>query len=87
MAGVVTPEWLAKRGGVLRPATTGGAWLVLVDNSPQYRLVPVPAAGKYGCDITQTVNGRRLQDSGAHASAEDAIRGGLEELRKVLGWN
>jgi hypothetical protein len=86
MAGVATPDWLAKRGGVLEPSATGGASLVLLENSPQYRLVPVPAAGKYGCAVTQTVNGRRLEGGGTYPSIEDAIRGGLEDLRKVLGW-
>ncbi len=86
MAGVTTPDWLAKRGGVLQPSATGSSWLVLLDNSPQYRLVPVPAAGKYGCEVIETVNGRRLERNGTYPSREDAIRGGLEDLRKALGW-
>jgi len=86
MAGVATPDWLAKRGGALQASTKEGTWLVLLENSPQYRLVPIPAAGKYGCEVTQTVNGRRLEGSGTYAGSEDAIRGGLEDLRKALGW-
>ena len=86
MAGVTTPDWLAKRGGVLEPSALTGTWLVLLDGSPQYRLVPVPAAGKYGCQVTQTVNGRRLEGNSTYPSVEDAIRGGLEDLRKALGW-
>jgi hypothetical protein len=86
MAGVATPDWLAKRGGVLQGSTNGSAWLVLLDNSPQYRLVPVPVGGKYGCEVTQTVNGRRLEGTGTYPSIEEAIRGGLEDLRKALGW-
>lgn len=86
MAQVATPDWLAKRGGVLQPSTKEGTWLVLLENSPQYRLVPVPAAGRYACDVTQTVNGRRLEGSGTYPSIEEAIRGGLEDLRKALGW-
>lgn len=86
MAGVTTPDWLAKRGGVLQRSTKPDTWLVFLDNSPQYRLVPVPAAGKYGCDVTQTVNGRRLEGNGRYPSVDDAVRGGLEDLRKALGW-
>jgi hypothetical protein len=86
MAGVTTPDWLAKRGGVLQPSSTGSSWLVLLDNSPQYRLVSVPAAGKYGCEVIETVNGRRLERNGTYPCREDAIRGGLEDLRKALGW-
>jgi hypothetical protein len=32
------------------------------------------------------INGRRLDSGTIHPTAEDAYRGGLEELRKVLGW-
>jgi hypothetical protein len=86
MVGVVTPDWLAKRGGVLQPSTKEGTWLVLLDNSPQYRLVPIPMAGRYGCEVTRTVDGRRLEGSGTYPSLESAMRGGLEDLRKALGW-
>jgi hypothetical protein len=86
MTGVATPDWLAKRGGILQPSSTEGTWLVLLDHSPQYRLVPVPAAGKYSCQVMQTVSGRRLEGSGAYPSIEEAIRGGLEDLRRSLGW-
>jgi hypothetical protein len=86
MAGVTTPDWLAKHGGVLERSNRGDAWLVLLDHSPQYRLVPVPAAGKYSCQVMQTVNGRRLEGGGTYPSVEDAVRGGLEDLRKALGW-
>ena len=86
MAGVTTPDWLAKRGGVLQPSTLADTWLVLLEGSPQYRLVPVPAAGKHSIQVTQTVNGRRLEGNGTYPSVEDAIRGGLEDLRQALGW-
>jgi hypothetical protein len=86
MAVVATPDWLTKRGGVLQGSTQAGTWLVVLDGSPQYRLVPIPAAGKYSCQVTQTVNGRRLEGNGTYPSREDAVRGGLEDLRKSLGW-
>jgi hypothetical protein len=86
MASVATPAWLAKRDGVLQASTQGDRYLVLLDNSPQYRLVAVPAAGKHACEVTRTVDGRRLEGSGIYPSIDDAIRGGLEDLRKALGW-
>lgn len=86
MAGVATPEWLAKRGGSLREATDGRSWIVLLDQEPRYRLEPIPAAGKYSCAVTETVNGRRLEGGGTYASVEDAVLGGLEDLRKFVGW-
>jgi hypothetical protein len=83
---VQTPDWLTRRGGELRAGVGGQSWLVFFDNEPQYRLEPVPVAGKYGCKITQTINGRMIPSAGTYATAEDAIRGGLEDLRKALGW-
>jgi hypothetical protein len=86
MASVATPDWLSKRGGRLQASANGATWLVLLDSSPQYRLVPMPAGGKYGCEVTQTINGRRLEHNGTYSSIDDALRGGLEDLRKALGW-
>ena len=83
---LTTPEWLARRGGELRAHVDGRSWAVLLDGEPQYLLVPTPAAGKYSCQVTQTINGKRLDRGGAYPSAEDAIRAGLEELRNGLGW-
>ncbi len=83
---VTTPDWLRKRGGAVRKASTGTSWLVFIDGQPQYRLVPIPAAGKHSCEVTQTVDGRRLDSGGIYSTADDAIRGGLEDLRKSLGW-
>jgi hypothetical protein len=86
MASVTAPEWLTRRGGVLRESTAGGRWLVLLDGEPQYRLAPVPAAGKWSCEVTQTINGRRLDSGGTYPSLDEALRGGLEDLRQALGW-
>jgi hypothetical protein len=82
---VATPDWLAKRGGELRPHVLGGS-MVVFDHQPQYLLAPLPVAGKFGCGVTQTINGRRLDGKEIFPTADDAIRGGLEELRKALGW-
>ena len=83
---VTSPEWLTKRGGDFRPGAVGNSWLVLLGGEPQYRLVPVPADGKYGCQVIQTVNGKRLDKGRTFATPEDALRGGLEDLRQSLGW-
>ena len=81
------PDWLARHGGSLRRGADGNTWFVLLGNEPQYRLVPVPVAGKYGCQVTEIVNGKRLDSgTGASPAPEDALRAGLEELRKSLGW-
>jgi hypothetical protein len=82
---VSTPDWLARHNGELRPNPLGG-WLVFFDHEPQYLLAPFPVAGKFGCRVTQTINGRRLDGKQAFPTADDAVGGGLEELRKALGW-
>jgi hypothetical protein len=83
---VQAPEWLTKRGGEVRPASTGDSWLVLIAGERQFRLVPAPADGKYTCEAVQTNNGKRLDKGRTFPSLEDALRGGLEDLRQALGW-
>jgi hypothetical protein len=80
------PEWLTKRGGALRSGVDGRSWFVYFAGAPQYEVTPVPVKGKLGCEIRQTINGRRLDCAGPYATAEEAVRGGLEDLRKALGW-
>lgn len=83
---VNAPEWLVKRGGGLTPGPYGDVWFVMLREAPQYKLAPVPVAGKYGCAITQTINGKRIDSTARADTAEAAIQGGLEDLRKALGW-
>ncbi len=83
---VTAPEWLTKRGCELRASRDGQAWVVYLKGEPQYTLVPTPAEGRYGCQVTQTNNGKRLDSGAVFPSLEDAVRGGLEDLRKALGW-
>jgi hypothetical protein len=83
---LTTPDWLSKRGGALQPATVGGSWLILLNGEPQYRLTPAPVGGKFGCHVVETVNGKRLGSAGTFPTLEEALRGGLEDLRKALGW-
>jgi hypothetical protein len=83
---VAAPEWLTRHGGGLRLGPDGLSWFVLLDGEPQYQLVPRPAVGKYWCEVTQTINGRLIESPGTYASADEAVAGGLEALRKALGW-
>jgi hypothetical protein len=83
---MTTPNWLAQRGGELRRGPLGNTWFVYFDGEPQYALTPVPVAGKHSCQVTQTINGQRLDSGGVHATEDEAIAAGLEELRKTLGW-
>jgi hypothetical protein len=83
---ISNPEWLTGRGGKLRPGVDGKSSVVVVDGKPQYLLTPIPAIGKYSCEVRQTVNGRRLESGGTYPSPEAALQGGLEDLRRALGW-
>jgi hypothetical protein len=83
---VATPAWLAMRSGQFQPGAVGQSWLVFLAGEPQYRLAPVPAGGKYSCQVTQTTNGKRLDRGATFPTREDALKGGLEDLRQTLGW-
>jgi hypothetical protein len=83
---VTIPDWLSKHGGDLRGTPDGKAYAVFLDGEPQYVVVAVPAAGKYGTEVKQSVNGKRFESGATYPTAEEAVRGGLEDLRKALGW-
>ena len=79
------PDWLARRCDSMRVGSDG-SWYVFFGAEPQYRLKPIPVAGKFGCEIEQTVNSRRLDGKNTFATADEALKGGLEVLRTKLGW-
>jgi hypothetical protein len=83
---VTTPDWLARHEGELRPSADGRSFLVYFAGQMQYVVLAVPVKGKFGCRVTQTINGRRLDSGASYATFDDAVRGGLEDLRKALGW-
>jgi hypothetical protein len=81
------PDWLAKRGGALKPGVQPDMQFVLIGGAPQYKLESRPAAGKHICAVQQSVNGRRLDDAAAtYPTADAALAGGLDQLRAALGW-
>ena len=83
---VTTPDWLMQRGVHLQESRNGLSWLVYLGKEPQYLLMAVPVKGQFGCRITQTINGRRLDSGATYPSVEAALQGGLEDLRQALGW-
>jgi hypothetical protein len=83
---ITSPEWLTQHGAELRPSKDGNSSTVYFAGEPQYLLLPVPAGGKYACRVSQTINGRRIDKTSTYATLDDAIRGGLEDVRKELGW-
>lgn len=83
---LATPPWLSKRGGELRSGTSGHSWFVVFDGAPQYKLVAAPSSGRFGCHITQTINGKGIPSAAQAATAAEAVAAGLEDLRMALGW-
>jgi hypothetical protein len=83
---VPTPDWLARHGGELRGNPDGQSYAVYFGPEPQYVLRLAPARGQYGCRVKQTVNGKHLDRGSAHPTPDDAVRGGLDDLRTALGW-
>jgi hypothetical protein len=80
------PEWLTRHDGSLRLGADARTWFVYVAGEPHYKVVPSSAAGRFTCQVLQTENGSRLDQGAAYATVDDAVRGGLEELRVYLGW-
>lgn len=80
------PDWLTLHDGSLRRGLNGDPVLVMLGGEPQYRLDVRPAAGTFTCAVTQTVNGRRLDDGTTYPTPDAALAGGLEQLRTNLGW-
>jgi len=83
---VTAPEWLERHGGGLVQSSLGHSWIISVAGKPQYVLALVPAAGKHGYQLVQTINGRHLETGNSYPTSDEAVRGGLEDLRKSLGW-
>jgi hypothetical protein len=80
------PEKLARRGSAQEIGPTRASWIVSFDGDPQYLLPPIPVDGSSGCAVQQTINGQQLNRAGTSPSADEVLRGGLEDLRQALGW-
>ena len=83
---MTAPDWLTQRGGSLKLGSDGKTWFVLFAGQPNCSLEAMPVVGKFGCTIRQTINGQRIASPGTFANADEAIKGGLDDLRKALGW-
>lgn len=83
---LTVPDWLTRRGGNVKLGSDQQTWFVTFDDKPHYSLRPVPAAGKHGCAVRQTENGRRFDHAQVYDTPEAALRGGLDGLGKELGW-
>lgn len=82
-----TPDWLRRHGGELRPAVQPDVVEIWVDGQPLYRLEVRPARDQYECAVVDMTNGRRLDNPrSVYATPEQALHGGLEQLRSYLGW-
>jgi hypothetical protein len=81
------PDWLSRRRGQIERGVEPETRFVLIDGEPLYKLEVRPAGGRFTCAVTETANGRRLDDGAAtFARFAEALAGGLERLREKLGW-
>jgi hypothetical protein len=81
------PDWLALHSGSLKPGVRPETRFVLIGGQPLYKLEVHPASGKFSCAISNTVNGKRLDNSDTtYPNSEQALSGGLDQLRATLGW-
>jgi hypothetical protein len=83
---VATPDWLTRHGGDLRGNPDGQSYAVYFGSELEYVLRLFPVQGKYGCRVKQTINGKHLESGRVHPTSDDAVRGGLEDLKQALGW-
>jgi len=83
---VPVPDWIKTRNGDLKGSKDSHSWVVYLAGQPQYLLEPVPAKGKFACRVLQTINGRRLDRGAVWDTREQALQGGLTDLREALGW-
>ena len=81
------PDWLAVRSATLKPGVRPETTFVMLEGNPQFKLEVRPAAGTFACTVSNTVNGKRLDDTAAtYPTADAALVGGLDQLRNKLGW-
>jgi hypothetical protein len=83
---MTVPDWLKTREGALKPGVREDTVFVMLGDQPQYKLEASPAAGTFTCVVSQTVNGRRLDDGATYPTRDAALAGGLQQLREKLGW-
>ena len=81
------PDWLNIRGGALKPGVRPETTFVMLGGQPMYKLEVRPAKSVFACAVSNTVNGKRLDDTAAtYPTADAALAGGLDQLRNTLGW-
>lgn len=80
------PAWLSRRGGAFQKGHAGNSWFVILNNQPLYRLTSIPVGDQFGCAITQTNNGKRIPSTTQARTPEEALKAGLSDLGKALGW-
>ena len=81
-----TPDWLTHHGGELRANPDGQSYVVYFGGEPQYVLRPSPVRGKFGCHVTQTINGKRLESGAAHPTAGRRRPRRTRRPAQGLGW-
>jgi hypothetical protein len=58
----------------------------VIDDRLLYMLRAIPAKNQFSSLVEETVSGKRLENKTIYPTAEEALQGGLEDLRNSLGW-
>lgn len=80
------PDWLRLREGAVKPGLSPHTRFVFLAGQPMYRLEVKPVGGGFVCEVVQTANGRRINESKICSDETSALAGGLELLKAQLGW-
>jgi len=83
---MLTQDWLTIRDAEIRPSANGQSWLVYQGGKFLYVIAAIPADGKFSNKIMVSFNGHQIQKGQIYETAQEALEGGLEELREYLGW-
>ena len=79
------PGWLTSRSGSLQSGIRDSIVMVYFDGRPNYRLESRPMGGGHTCNVTQTVNGKRVDAGKQYQSQDAALMAGLRNC--VNDWD
>jgi MFS family permease len=83
---LTTPTWVSSRHGELHKGKDDYHWTVHLNGKSLYSVIATPAQGKYSCIVMLNASGKRVDGGKIYLTVEEALVGGLDELRVHLGW-
>jgi len=80
-----TPDWLTQRDRTLKLGSDGKTWFALFAGQPNYSLVAVPVAGKFGCAIRRRSTASHRMCGGCLAAKTTRSAAGLTNCARRWG--